>query len=145
MESWYRHGIMVLTRNHGIDKNSWYWQHPWYGLSLMVYNRYSWTTQVQEGWVLPVCRIFKISNRREKWDGTQSLPCSSIWNSYSCLPYIICLNILIIICKYNVRISNFPSFPSNLEPNLMVFPPNCWILSGKFKISIWQKLGALFT
>ena len=63
-DSWYWQGIMVLTRIHdidktyGIDKDSLYWQHPWYWVRLMVKNRYSWITYIREGRVLPVCGIF---------------------------------------------------------------------------------------
>ena len=58
MDSWYRHGLMVLKKTHGIDLDSYYWEHPWYWLRLMVENRYSWITHVREGRVLPVCGIF---------------------------------------------------------------------------------------
>ena len=45
-------GLMVYTLTHGIDNNSWYWYR------ILVLYRYSWIINVQEGWVLPICRIF---------------------------------------------------------------------------------------
>ena len=44
-----------MVHTHGIYIDSWYWQHPWYWLRLMVYNLYSWIRHAQECRVLPVC------------------------------------------------------------------------------------------
>ena len=53
LDSWYRHGLLLLPRSHGIDMDSWYWQ------QLMVL---SWTHVIVSVLLLPVCRISSSSD-----------------------------------------------------------------------------------
>ena len=78
-DSWYRDKLMVLTRTLGINMDSWHWQHPWYLLRLMIYNRYSLITHLWEGRVWPV-RGISLSFLLKATEPLLSL-CSKSWSA----------------------------------------------------------------
>ena len=85
LDSWLRHWLISLARTHIIDMDSWYWQHPWYWIRLMVYYWHFWITLVREGRVLPMCGIFNMRDTGNFIVNTYNITASVIFSAYNAL------------------------------------------------------------